>query len=213
MTTRRRLREAKRRRSRRIRALLAAGAVFGVGAAGTLAAWNDSEYATTTVQAGTFAVEVRADAGSFTDTSPTNKLTLNFGSEGAYFPGSTRTRMVQVRTKSSSLAGFVGISSIAVTGSDGSSAPADNSANLAAALEVTYAVATSPAGSPSCASPLQTVTVTGAATVPAIDPVPLLAGSGNHVTFCITIALPASAGNNTQGGDVRPTWTIEATTG
>jgi predicted ribosomally synthesized peptide with SipW-like signal peptide len=47
----------RRRRSRMIRAILAGGLVLGVGAAVTLAAWNDSEFATGTFTAGTFNLE------------------------------------------------------------------------------------------------------------------------------------------------------------
>jgi predicted ribosomally synthesized peptide with SipW-like signal peptide len=39
---------------RRLRAILAGGLVLGIGAAVTLAAWNDSEFATGTFSAGTF---------------------------------------------------------------------------------------------------------------------------------------------------------------
>ena len=51
-----------RRRSRMIRAILAGGLVLGVGTAVTLAAWNDSEFATGTFTAGKFDLE-----GSTTD--------------------------------------------------------------------------------------------------------------------------------------------------
>ncbi|MEJ7649283.1 MAG: SipW-dependent-type signal peptide-containing protein [Nakamurella sp.] len=44
----------RRDRRRKFRAVLAAGLVLGVGGAVTLAAWNDSEYATGTFTAGTF---------------------------------------------------------------------------------------------------------------------------------------------------------------
>ncbi|WP_087485842.1 SipW-dependent-type signal peptide-containing protein [Brachybacterium massiliense] len=44
-------------RARKIRAALAGGLVLGVGAAITLAAWNDSEFATGTFEAGDFNLE------------------------------------------------------------------------------------------------------------------------------------------------------------
>lgn len=46
-----------RPRSRKVKAVLAGGLVLGVGAAITLAAWNDSEFATGTFTAGTFNLE------------------------------------------------------------------------------------------------------------------------------------------------------------
>ena len=46
-----------------IRAILAGGIVLGVGAAVTLAAWNASEFATGTFQAGTFTIEGATQIG------------------------------------------------------------------------------------------------------------------------------------------------------
>jgi predicted ribosomally synthesized peptide with SipW-like signal peptide len=69
----------RRRRSRTIRAILAGGLVLGVGAAVTLAAWNDSEFVTGTFTAGTFNLEgSTTDGTTFTDhaTSPGGALTF-----------------------------------------------------------------------------------------------------------------------------------------
>src|SRR5690606_31735774 len=55
----------RRRRSRMIRALLAGGLVLGVGTAVTLAAWNDSEFASGTFRAGTFDLEGSTDGTTF----------------------------------------------------------------------------------------------------------------------------------------------------
>lgn len=46
-----------RGRRRKLKAILAGGIVLGLGATITLAAWNDSEYATGTFTAGTFSME------------------------------------------------------------------------------------------------------------------------------------------------------------
>lgn len=54
-------------RGRRTRALLAAGLVLGAGAAVTLAAWNDSEFATGTFSAGTFSLVGSTDGTTFSD--------------------------------------------------------------------------------------------------------------------------------------------------
>jgi len=54
------------RRGRKVRAMLAGGLVLGVGAAITLAAWTDSEFATGTFTAGSFNLEgstTAADSG------------------------------------------------------------------------------------------------------------------------------------------------------
>lgn len=55
--------------SRRGRALLAGGVVLGIGTAVTLAAWNDSEYASGTFSSGTFNLQSSTDGavGEYTD--------------------------------------------------------------------------------------------------------------------------------------------------
>lgn len=54
-------------RRRRTRALLAGGLVLGLGAAVTLAAWNDSEFATGEFTAGAFNLEGSTDGTTFDD--------------------------------------------------------------------------------------------------------------------------------------------------
>jgi predicted ribosomally synthesized peptide with SipW-like signal peptide len=54
-------------RNRRTRAILAGGLVLGIGAAVTLAAWNDSEFAQVTFTAGTFNLTGSTDGTTFTD--------------------------------------------------------------------------------------------------------------------------------------------------
>ena len=54
-------------RRRRTRALLAGGLVLGLGAAVTLAAWNDSEFATGEFTAGAFNLEGSTDGTTFAD--------------------------------------------------------------------------------------------------------------------------------------------------
>ncbi|WP_149083403.1 MULTISPECIES: SipW-dependent-type signal peptide-containing protein [Microbacterium] len=52
---------------RKVLAVLAGGLVLGVGVAGVLAAWNDSEFATGTFTAGSFDLEGSTDGTSFSD--------------------------------------------------------------------------------------------------------------------------------------------------
>lgn len=54
-------------RGRKVRALLAGGLVLGVGAAVTLAAWTDQEWATGEFGAGSFNVQGSTDGTAFTD--------------------------------------------------------------------------------------------------------------------------------------------------
>ncbi len=70
----------RRRRSRMVRAILAGGLVLGIGAAVTLAAWNDSEYVTGSFQAGRFNLEGSTTNGTtFTEhATPGTAGTLTF---------------------------------------------------------------------------------------------------------------------------------------
>lgn len=65
--------------SRKVKALLAGGLVLGIGAAITLAAWNDSEWATGSFAAGTFNIEGTVDNSTWAEhaTEPA-KATLSF---------------------------------------------------------------------------------------------------------------------------------------
>lgn len=54
-------------RGRKVRALLAAGVVLGVGATATLAAWNDSEFVDGDFAAGSFNLEGSSDGTSYAD--------------------------------------------------------------------------------------------------------------------------------------------------
>lgn len=74
----------RRRRSRMIRAILAGGLVLGVGAAVTLAAWNDSEFATGTFTAGSFGMEGSTDGTAFSEHATAGAAaTLSFTVAGA----------------------------------------------------------------------------------------------------------------------------------
>lgn len=74
----------RRRRSRMIRAVLAGGLVLGVGAAVTLAAWNDSEFVTGSFTAGTFNLEgSTADGTTFGDNATSPGGTLGFSVSAA----------------------------------------------------------------------------------------------------------------------------------
>ncbi|MBH0130592.1 SipW-dependent-type signal peptide-containing protein [Salinibacterium sp. NK8237] len=59
--------QTRSQRSRKIRAILAGGLVLGVGAAITLAAWNDSEFAQGTFSAGTFNLVGSTDGTTYTE--------------------------------------------------------------------------------------------------------------------------------------------------
>lgn len=67
-------------RRRKVGAVLAGGLVLGIGAAVTLASWNDSEFASSTFTAGTFTFQGSADGGTTWDdhTSSGDAASLSF---------------------------------------------------------------------------------------------------------------------------------------
>ncbi|WP_235934246.1 SipW-dependent-type signal peptide-containing protein [Paramicrobacterium chengjingii] len=68
-----------KRRFTKVRAILAGGLVLGVGAAITLAAWNDSEVATGTFAAGNFGIEGSTNGTEFSEhEDEANAATLEF---------------------------------------------------------------------------------------------------------------------------------------
>jgi predicted ribosomally synthesized peptide with SipW-like signal peptide len=71
--------DTSRRTKRKILAILAGGLVLGVGAAVTLATWNDSEFATGTFTAGSFNVQGSTDGTTFADHPSTgNSAAISF---------------------------------------------------------------------------------------------------------------------------------------
>ncbi|HEU5224139.1 MAG TPA: SipW-dependent-type signal peptide-containing protein [Candidatus Lumbricidophila sp.] len=65
-------------RRRKVAAILAGGIVLGVGAAYTLAAWNDSEFATGTFGAGTFDLQGSLDGSAFSSDTAAPGKSLTF---------------------------------------------------------------------------------------------------------------------------------------
>ena len=79
-------------RSRKFKAILAGGIVLGVGAAVTLAAWTDSEWAEGTFGAGSFNVQGSTNGSDFADhTSADGAANLTFDLDGGdnLTPGDT----------------------------------------------------------------------------------------------------------------------------
>ena len=67
----------------KIRAVLAGGLVLGIGAAVTLAAWNDSEFAKGTFTAGAFNLEGSTNGTTFGENPVTAPATLGFTADTA----------------------------------------------------------------------------------------------------------------------------------
>lgn len=108
-------------RNRKIRALLAGGIVLGVGAAVTLAAWTDQEWATGDFAAGTFGIEGSTDGATFSEhTTETGAATLDFqiGADNLT-PGDTVAAPFVLRTvQATSYDATVELTSAAGTGTN-----------------------------------------------------------------------------------------------
>lgn len=85
-------------RAPKARAILAGGLVLGLGAAITLAAWNDSEFAQGIFTAGTFNLEGSTDGSAFGENPSTSPATLGFtASPTNLTPGDVVTAPFAVR--------------------------------------------------------------------------------------------------------------------
>lgn len=183
-------------RSVRIRALLAAGMVLGLGAAGTLAAWTDESTATATFSAGTLDLKLGAlPEGPFTDTVALTTLDM-----AAMYPGASKAGMLSV-----SNSGTVPLAyTLAGTASG----------DLGAALKVSvYAggTATNNGTTGSCSGtllgtadlPLVGTLISSARTLPA----------ASTESLCLLAKLPSNAPNTLQGTTSTATFTFTGSMG
>lgn len=214
MHTRRAMREAKRLRSRRLRAVLAGGLVFGVGAAATLAAWNDSEYATATFTSGRFDILGATNGTGFSDHGVGAPATLSFTvAPTAMFPGTTTYALFSVKTANPSGAGTLQLTAGTPSGDlathlrygvrlvPTAATPSQSctAATYAAASAATSVVVTD--GS--------ILTVNGAAT--AAVPQVVSTNGGNQLNYCVAVSLPLNADNAAQNKSATQTWQITGT--
>ena len=188
----------------RLRALLAGGLVLGVGGAVTLAAWNDSEYASSTVTASTFGIEGSVNGGAWSEhESADGAAQLEFDPALPLIsPGQSGFLQFSVRTTADSTAsGAVSLQTPTLAGS----------AALQGALE--YAVRVIPDGS-TCTDALfqnggaEVVVSNGtalAATVPE-NAVELAPQAGSTADYCVRITMVPEADNDVQGETMTATW-------
>jgi predicted ribosomally synthesized peptide with SipW-like signal peptide len=214
VTTRRQRREARRLRSLRLRALLAAGLALGVGAGGTLASWTDNEYGNVTFTSGTFNIVGSTDGTSYSDHTPAGSaaaLTLavgsGAGSTSAMTPGTTAYAFYSVKTTVSSVAGTVQLIAGTPTGLPGS------------VLQYGVSVIT---GTTCNASTFAAGTVLLAATTTPVvawtagSTQTLPAAGASAVNYCFEIGMLSSAPNTVlgqpiQGQTMTQTWQFAAT--
>ncbi len=200
--TRSGVRAAKRLRSRRIRVVLAAGLVLGVGATATLAAWNDSEYGATTFTAGRFDIVGATDGTTFASHPVETPATLSFSAPfSAMVPGSTTYALFSVRTATPSVAGTLqlSVSSTAGTGLATYLRYGVRTITGTACNATTYTAGTSVVPDNSAMS-------TAGTTAQAVS-----ANSASTVNYCFAVTLPAATDNAAQGLTAVQTWQVLGT--
>lgn len=195
-------------RNRRIKALLAGGLVFGVGATATVAAWTDSETADGSFNAGTFDIELSID-GQWTST---NEMTFD---TAPMFPGSKVYAPVFVRTSPDTTIG----GDLTVKGNGIGSPNAMGNALVYRA--VTRTLTPEEVGGFTCGAGSFTASATYAfggasGTVGLKSPItsanePTLEAVGGSVqAYCFEVSLPNDASSDAQGLSASHTWTFDA---
>ncbi|WOP19808.1 SipW-dependent-type signal peptide-containing protein [Raineyella sp. LH-20] len=193
---------------RRLRAVLAGGLVFGIGATLTLAAWNDSEYAAGQFAASTFATESRSNSGAiWVSTTQGSPATLDFAA-ATMSPTVSHYAYLDVRTTAAStVGGAVALDSASKTGT------------LAAVLEYRTVLIGSTAtcnaaafsGSPTWVAGGASTYLAGG-TMPTTPPnTALSAGAANTLRYCFDVRVTTGAPNTYQGTSGTLTWGFLAT--
>ena len=196
----------------RIRALLAGALVLGVGAAATLASWNDSESATGSFGTSVFDTESSVEGSAYADNNEAPGPTVSVGGAG-FAPGVSKYFPVLIRTKASSAAVSCSANGASLTGAD--------ALTLGPAF-VYRVVRTTGTCDPTAFTGLPVFVVGGAATSR-----PLIQGQeadisnsleaaaatapGAATGFCFQVTLPANADNSLQGKTVMVTRQFVAT--
>ncbi|HEU5224138.1 MAG TPA: SipW-dependent-type signal peptide-containing protein [Candidatus Lumbricidophila sp.] len=198
-------------RRRRWSAALAGGLVLGLGATVTLAAWNDSEFATGTFGASVFDLESKsAGAGTTTYASRTSApgASLAF-SATAMSPSVSHYAWLDIRTTVASTVG----GTVTLTG------VTNNSGGLVGALE--YRAVRMPSAASTCDatafSGSPTFIAGGSSTYLAVTTVPgspvtnPIAAAGAELGFCFDVRVAANAANSYQGTTATVTWSFTGT--
>ncbi|GAA1927631.1 hypothetical protein GCM10009689_02950 [Brevibacterium antiquum] len=192
-------------RSRKFKAILAGGIVLGVGAAVTLAAWTDNEWAEGTFGAGSFNVQGSTNGTDFTDhTSADGAANLTFDLDGGdnLTPGDTVAAPFVLRLDGETSYD----ASVVLEAAAGSGA---NEANLSYGIVAVVDAA-------SCTEGAAGTTVVPAGT--ALDATTgaqgfdLTAGAGSTAGAPVTLCFQVTAGDDlTEGDAASAQWQFTAT--
>ena len=198
----------RRLRNRRIKAILAGGLVFGIGAAATLAAWTDTEEATGSFKAGTFNIDLSVDGSNWNNTP-----TMTFNATGMY-PGSKVYAPVFIRTTpDTSIDGELKVSSGGTGGTSG----------IAGSLVYKAVTASYSSGGFTCnASAFNSgadYVYGGASTTTNLSEKDRQGAGSQSVgktgssirAYCFEVTLPTTTPSSAQGTSASNTWTFTAT--
>jgi predicted ribosomally synthesized peptide with SipW-like signal peptide len=187
----------------RLRALLAAGMVLGLGAVGTLAAWTDESTATATFTAGTLDLKLKTlPDGTLADSVAMTSLDMT-----TMYPGVSRAAIVQVSNSGSVPLSYT-LTGSAVAGAGGMGG------NLGTALQ---------AGVSSGATAENTATTgqcTGGTAIAGpvslagqLITAPRILAPAATENICLVVSLPSTADNTLQGTSTTATFTFNASMG
>lgn len=192
----------------RLRVILAAGLVLGVGATVTLASWNDTETSTASFTAGQFDVVGSSDGGATYAQHPTTApaAALTFSAPvTAMTPGSTAYSLFRVKTSAVSVAGTLSLTAATTNTTSGTGLGAALTYGVKTITGTTCDATAFAAGTTVVAagSPVTTGQAAGAST-------PVAAGGQTAVNYCFAVTLPQAADNSVQGKTGTLAWSFVA---
>lgn len=189
---------------RRILALLASGLVLGVGAAATLAAWNDSEHTSGSFTAGSFGIIGSTDGTTFSEhNSGASAASLTFSAQAnGLYPGASTYALFSVKTLNPSVAGTVQLN-----------ASSANASGLGEHLEYGVRVISGTTCDATAFNGSLTDIVPSGSALDAhgTNLQSLGANGADQVNFCFNVTMPTTTPNAAQNLTVAPTWEFVAT--
>ncbi|MFT4213609.1 MAG: SipW-dependent-type signal peptide-containing protein [Microbacterium sp.] len=195
---------------RKIFAVLGGGLVLGIGAAVTLAAWNDSEFATGTFAAGSFNLEGATDGadGTYSDHASAGaaaslEFTLPLAENLA--PEDVVYAPFWVRLDADTTTG----ATLMASSAEGTDTTGANAAELSYDV---YAIDPSATCDATATAGTQVATGTDLDDFTAVDTVTLLEGSAGAAGTPVQLCFIVTAGADLeQGGETSATWSFTAT--
>lgn len=187
----------------RLRALLAAGMVLGLGAVGTLAAWTDESTATATFTAGTLDLKLKMlPDGTLADSVAMTSLDMT-----AMYPGVGRAAIVQVSNSGSVPLSYT-LTGSAVAGAGGMGG------NLGTALQVGVSSGATAENTATTGQCTGGTAIAGPVSLAGqLITTPRILAPAATENICLVVSLPSTADNTLQGTSTTATFTFNASMG